>query len=247
MKERSKKGLIVLLLVAILVVVFLAAVLLKMRSETNRMTPVGTGEIVPGVSAIADAYVNLYLVQTDDGFIAIDAGNDLETVLAGLQTLSIDPSAIKAVLLTHSDYDHTAAIGAFTEAEVFLPEAEIQMIDGRTKRFLFFGNTLDVDYTAISDKQVLHLGGRTIQCIATPGHTPGAMSFLVDNRYLFTGDTMSIKEGKIGPFNEIFNMDTDTQLASLRRLRQLETVTHIFTAHYGYTDQLPEAYSGLDQ
>jgi glyoxylase-like metal-dependent hydrolase (beta-lactamase superfamily II) len=43
----------------------------------------------------------------------------------------------------------------------------------------------------LKDGDVLHLGGQAIYVIATPGHTPGSMSFLWNDR-VFTGDALLI-------------------------------------------------------
>ncbi len=67
------------------------------------------------------------------------------------------------------------------------------------------------------------------QIIITPGHTPGSMCYLINNKYLFTGDALSIKAGKIDKFNEFFNMDTET------------ATEYIFSAHYGYSDDYKNA------
>ena len=49
-------------------------------------------------------------------------------------------------------------------------------------------------YTAVSDGDVLTFtgGGPEVRAIHTPGHTPGSTSYLVDNRYLISGDAVFI-------------------------------------------------------
>ena len=42
----------------------------------------------------------------------------------------------------------------------------------------------------IEDWQEFQLGEHKIKAIPTPGHTEGGMSFLVDNEFLFSGDTL---------------------------------------------------------
>ena len=50
------------------------------------------------------------------------------------------------------------------------------------------------DYKAVEDQEVFSFakGGPEIKAIHTPGHTPGSTSYLIDNRYLVTGDTVFI-------------------------------------------------------
>ena len=90
--------------------------------------------------------MNLYLISYYDRFIAIDAGNDPDKVLWERRKLYILPEQVGAVLLTHSDADHTAAIPYFLSASVYLPEDEKQLIDGRIHRFLIVGISLDSDF-----------------------------------------------------------------------------------------------------
>lgn len=62
----------------------------------------------------------------------------------------------------------------------------------------------------------------------TPGHTPGSMCYLVNGRDLFTGDSLSLKAGRAGLFNEFFNMDSETQKKSLRKLKNTPGVQFIY-------------------
>ena len=50
------------------------------------------------------------------------------------------------------------------------------------------------DYKALDDHEVFRFsnGGPEIKAIHMPGHTPGSTSYLIDNRYLVTGDTVFI-------------------------------------------------------
>jgi glyoxylase-like metal-dependent hydrolase (beta-lactamase superfamily II) len=50
------------------------------------------------------------------------------------------------------------------------------------------------EYTAVVDQEVFSFsnGGPEIKAIHMPGHTPGSTSYLIDNQYLVTGDTVFI-------------------------------------------------------
>jgi glyoxylase-like metal-dependent hydrolase (beta-lactamase superfamily II)/rhodanese-related sulfurtransferase len=50
------------------------------------------------------------------------------------------------------------------------------------------------DYHNVQDQEVFKLstGGPEIQAIHMPGHTPGSTSYLIDNKFLITGDTVFI-------------------------------------------------------
>ena len=231
-----KRFLIFLGAVLGILVVLSGGVFVKLYLETRQMNSLETGKIVTSVYAVQDSYVNLFLVKTNNTYIAFDAGNDKSFVQQGLEKLHIDPKRIAAVFLTHSDVDHVAAIRLFPNAAIFLSKAEEQMVNGQTRRFLFMKNHLAPPYELVEDNQVITISGLKIKGILTPGHTPGSMCFLVNDTYLFAGDTMGIKNGEVTRFNDLFNMDSHRQEQSLAKLAGLSGVKYIFTAHYGFSD-----------
>ncbi len=50
------------------------------------------------------------------------------------------------------------------------------------------------EYKRVNDQEIFQFskGGPEIKAIHTPGHTPGSTSYLIDNKYLVTGDTVFI-------------------------------------------------------
>jgi glyoxylase-like metal-dependent hydrolase (beta-lactamase superfamily II) len=45
-------------------------------------------------------------------------------------------------------------------------------------------------YTPVRDGDEIHVGSRTLRAMHTPGHTPESMCYLMDERWLLTGDTL---------------------------------------------------------
>lgn len=225
-----------------LIVLICGLVLGKLYFEIKKMSSMETREIVKDVFAVQDNFVNLFLVKNGSTYIAIDAGNNAEHIHQELNRLQIDPKSVTAVLLTHSDVDHTAGLSLFENAVIYLSRAEEQMINGQTSRFLFMKNKLYYSHELLEDNQVLTISGLKIKGILAPGHTPGSMCYLINDNWLFTGDSMSIKNGKVKEFNKIFNMDTQTQQKSLENLADLPGVEYLFTAHYGFTDEFQRAF-----
>ncbi|MBN2078922.1 MAG: MBL fold metallo-hydrolase [Spirochaetes bacterium] len=221
--------------------IFFGWTMFRFSTLTKTMCPLPTGEVVPGIYAVKDDFANMFLVKTANGYIAFDAGNDEKAVARGLEELSIDPSSVKALFLSHCDSDHTAAAGLFKDAVVYVPEMEKQMIDGTTARALIFKNKLDRKYSLMKDGETLTVGGVTVKAILTPGHTPGSTSFLVNGADLFIGDALALKEGRVCVLDDFVNMDPTTVRRSMDRITSLPGVKRLFTAHYGYSDDFRSA------
>lgn len=244
MKGLKKIFLIAGILAACLVIV-IAVYLIRAAYEASKMTPIETGEIIDGVYAInSKGFVNMYLIEDGDNYIAIDAANSEKDVRKELGKLNISPDAVSAVFLTHTDGDHVGAVGLFKYAKIYLASEEEQMINGKTARaMLIMKNKLGTDYTLLSDNQEFEIYGLSIKCILTPGHTPGSMSYVINDKYLFTGDTLSLREGQVELGSKFYNMDSETEKGSIQKLSSLENVEYIFTSHYGYTDHFTDAIS----
>lgn len=242
MKRTLKRILAGLGIVVILVLLLLSGYMIKAKSEIKTLSPVETKEIVSNIFSVMDSFVNLYLIKDSSQYIAIDAGNNLDAISGELKKLNIDPERIIALLLTHTDGDHVAAIRLFKNAKVYLSRQEEQLLNGKKSRFFIFGNKIDTKvYTLIDDQQVINIGNTKIQGILTPGHTAGSMCYLVNDKYLFTGDALSLKNGKIDRFNEFFNVDTKTAISSMAYLAAIPEAEYIFTAHHGFSDDYKNA------
>jgi glyoxylase-like metal-dependent hydrolase (beta-lactamase superfamily II) len=241
MRSGLKKIVIPLIVVFVLLLSIFSIYIFKFQSEVKKMHSIGTQKLTESVYCINDLFVNAYFIRSNDYYIAIDAGNNAKSISKQMATLNIDPAKVKFILLTHTDNDHTAGLSLFPKATVYLSKDEEQMINGKTSRMLVFKNHISCPYKTIDDKQVLTFDNISIKGFLNPGHTPGSMSYIVNDSSIFTGDALSLNGGKVDIFNKLFNMDTETQIKSIRRLALLEGIKHIYTAHYGYTDQFLEA------
>jgi len=145
----------------------------------------------------------------------------------------------------HSDVDHVAAVAIFKNAKIYLPRKEKQMINGNTARFYVTKNKFNFKYTPVDGNEIIKTAGLEIRGIETPGHTPGAMCYLVNNEFLFTGDSLSLQSGKVGLFSKFINMDNETQMQSLKKLARMQGIKYIFTAHHGFSDSYEKAFTDI--
>ncbi len=244
MKKAYKRILVGLGTLVFALVCFSVYYGVKVKRETKEMTPVETKLVVDNIYAIHESFVNMFLIEDSGKYIAIDAGNKSEDVLQEFKKLNINPDDVIAVLLTHSDGDHVGSLELFKNAKVHLAKEEEQLLTGETSRFFVFGNEIATEtYSLLKDQEEFNIGNIKVKAIHVPGHTPGSMCYLVNDKYLFIGDACSIKNCEIEQFNEFFNMDTETAMKSLKNIAGLPQAEYIFSAHYGYCDD----YSGAIQ
>jgi glyoxylase-like metal-dependent hydrolase (beta-lactamase superfamily II) len=214
----------------------------KFKSETKKMHPVETGFIVDNIYAVKNDFVNMYLIKDNSQYIAIDAGKDVVVIAEELKKLNINPDMVTAVLLTHTDMDHVAGIPLFINAKIYLSKQEEKMLTGEKQKIPFISNKISrKDYILLEDKQILKIGNESSLSILTEGHSSGSMCFQVNDKYLFTGDILSLVEGKLGPSVKFFDLDHDMATRSISKITNLADVEYIFTAHFGYTKDYKNA------
>jgi glyoxylase-like metal-dependent hydrolase (beta-lactamase superfamily II) len=237
LKKISKKKKILLSLAALVLIA--AVIALIIFYPMLLMRPAGTGAIPDtGIIAVKNGMNAVYLIESGSGYVMIDAGSDAEALVKTLYKIGIKRSEVTHILLTHSDYDHVAALDLFPDADIYMSEDEEQMINGETKRNAGGSNSLPGGIAPdslvyLKDKQIITFGELTIKCLSAPGHTPGSMSFIIDDRYLFTGDAFMISDNKLSVHP--FTMDKDTAADTIQKFYAVIKETDLtLTAHYGY-------------
>lgn len=118
----------------------------------------------------------------------IDPGGDDDIIIKEIENSN---AKIKFILLTHGHVDHVEAVNPIKEKysiPVYINSKDKKLMEVDESVFGALWKTDDKD-KEISDGEILELGNLKIQCIETPGHTPGGMCFFVNN-VVFTGDTL---------------------------------------------------------
>ena len=215
--------------------------------------PLNTGRIDEHVACIREWIANIFFYTKNGVTIMIDAGYNYERLREKMGWLDIDPASIRHILITHQDTDHVGALETdseqlFRDATVYIGEIENRYLTGETRRKVFHGfyrlPMVKTDNTRVllKDGQVLQIGDIKVECILVPGHTWGHMVYLIDDRYLFTGDT--IWYGADGGYSFISTLAEDNALAvrSLEKLEQniraRKQPIYVITGHTGWTDDL---------
>lgn len=130
---------------------------------------------------------SVHLVDTGDGLIMFDTGymQSLYVVIDNIYRMGLDPHSIKYIMLTHGHIDHFGAARAIKElsgAKIALGYEDREYANGALD--LSYAKELDMEFSEtfepdilLSDGDELRLGNTTVRAVATPGHTPGAMSY----------------------------------------------------------------------
>ena len=224
--------------------------------------PLNTGWIDDQVACVREWVANIFFYTKNGTTIMIDAGYNYERLSEKMRWLDIDPASIKHILITHQDTDHMGALERdsellFKDAVIYLSEIENRYLTGEVRRKVFYGLyklplvKTDNQRILLTDGQLLDIDGIKIECILVPGHTWGHMVYLIDDAYLFTGDTLWF--GADGGYSFISTLAEDNKLsvrslAALEKNLQKRTGTiKIITGHTGWTDDPAFAFRNMTE
>ena len=123
-----------------------------------------------------------WALTTSQGIIIIDTLFDYAIepeIVEGLTKLKLDPRTIKYVLISHAHGDHDqgpALLQSRYGAKVVMGAADW---DSTLKRDSTYpGGVPKRDIAVGADGTKITLGDTTVTVVATPGHTPGTLSFI---------------------------------------------------------------------
>lgn len=137
---------------------------------------------------------NCYLVYCSNSrkAVIIDPGEEGDRILEAIRERRLQPVWI---LLTHGHGDHIGAIG-FLKQHFSIPVAihreEASMLtDPTVNMSSLFGLSITAPPAdrLLKDGDVIDFEGKTISVLHTPGHSPGGVSYRID-QYVFTGDAL---------------------------------------------------------
>lgn len=229
-----------------------------MYRGTGIFNPLNTGWIDEHVACVREWVANIFFYRKGDTTIMIDAGYNYERLEEKMGWLGIAPETISHILITHQDTDHVGAVeadsaGLFRNATLYIGETEHKYITGEVRRKVIFHlyklpmvkipNHIEL----LQDGQVFYINDIKVECFLVPGHTWGHLVYLIDNHYLFTGDTIWF--GADGGYSFISALAEDNKLA-VRSLAELECKLKarslhpmILTGHTGFTENFEFAFA----
>jgi Metallo-beta-lactamase superfamily. len=145
---------------------------------------------------LGNVQTNCYILEKKGKCLIIDPGAEFEQIELRLENRKWEPEAI---LLTHAHFDHIGAVEDIRSKyriPVYIHEREADWLSDPVKNasLIFFPGmpvTAAAPDVKIRKEGVLRVGSFSLNVMETPGHTPGSISYYVEEQgILFCGDTL---------------------------------------------------------
>ena len=153
----------------------------------------------------------------------VDAGWEIDKLIG---VANKEKLKIKKIILTHSHYDHVQKadeLASKTNADVYFHELEFDQL----KKIIKNPN---IKLHKLKNNDEIKVGSIKIKVIHTPGHTPGAICLLFENK-LITGDTLFVNA--VGR-TDLAGGDSIKLFESLQKLKKLDDDIEVYPGHdYG--------------
>jgi glyoxylase-like metal-dependent hydrolase (beta-lactamase superfamily II) len=199
----------------------------------------GTGNTRPEDAAI-------YLIHFDGHSALVDAGcgNSLVRLYKNITACGVELKTIEYLLITHCHFDHTGGAAAIRKdigCKTVAHELEAQYLekgDNDVTAASWYGASLTpflIDQKLSGENNTIHLSGREIAAIHTPGHSPGSVVYVTES----DGKKVLFGQDVHGPLAPVLKSNRTDYLASLEKLISLEADI-LCEGHFG-------VYEGKEQ
>ncbi|AWE07200.1 hypothetical protein DCE79_07305 [Lysinibacillus sp. 2017] len=204
-----------------------------MKSWSMYLEPIKVGDLTDGGELYQ--FVRLgkgclsYMVISEGEAALIDAVRFTDVFTTFAESKGVK---IKHVFDTHLHADHISGgrhIAKETGATYYLPPKDAEEVV--------------YDYTSLSDGLVVQLGASKIEvgALYSPGHTIGSTSFVIDSKYLLTGDILFIDSiGRPDLAGLAEDWVSDLRDTLYRRYRTLADDLIVLPAHFMMIKELNE-------
>jgi len=218
----------------------------------DRIHLVGSGAFGFDLSDPYDCHV--YLLDGGSELALVDAGAGMGAaeIVGNMRGAGFDPARVRTIACTHAHGDHA---GGAAQMLALLPNAELSVSrdvadlvragdeEGTSIAVAKRAGIYPADYhlepcrvdRELADGDRIEIGDLTLECIDTPGHSSGHVSFLLERdarRNLFGGDV--VFHGGTVLLQSIRDCSVPALAASLRKLRGLG-VDALFPGHLAFT------------
>jgi hydroxyacylglutathione hydrolase len=204
----------------------------------DRVYLVGSGS--QGFSMTDDSDCHVYLIDGIGELAMIDSGSghSVAQILQNICSEGLDPKRVKHLLLTHAHLDHAGGAAKLREAlagvRVYMHADCAPYLRNGDERAISLANAkeaglypegypfepCEVDCELLGG-QTVTFGDLQIECIETPGHSRGHVSYLMQcngSKILFGGDLVFF--GGMVLLQNTWDCDLQAHISSLKKFRE---------------------------
>ena len=163
----------------------------------------------------------MYIVEGTQRALLIDTGTKCEALDEVVRKITAKPLD---VIITHNHPDHAGNVNYFSDAYMHPLDTVIHM-----------GVEYTGTYRWLKDGDIFDLGGRTIEVVWMPGHTPGSV-VLLDRAInaCYTGDAFGSGQVWMQLKPHVAMKTYYESCARMEKIMREQNITKIYCGHYPY-------------
>lgn len=150
-------------------------------------TPVKPVKLFDNFYFVGTTAVGSFIADSKDGLVMFDTGcgdTDAAIMVAEMKELGLNPASIKLIVISHEHFDHYGGVqylkkNVCPDAKVAMSLVGWNLLQTVPLEGPYIGTRLEKVDIYLTDGMCIKTGSVSFQVIATPGHSPGCVSFII--------------------------------------------------------------------